>query len=134
MSLKITKPAIDLGILTRKAGPMLSFYRDMLGLPVEGTMPMPGGGTMHRLKAGDSIIKIIEVDPQPKADGIVGGLRAATGYRYWTIHVSNLNDAVTRAEKSGYKVPVGAKVIREGVTIAIIEDPDGNWVELLETK
>jgi len=134
MSLKITKQAVDLGILTRKAGPMLSFYRDMLGLPVEGTMPMPGGGTMHRLKAGDSIIKIIEVDPQPKADGVVGGLRAATGYRYWTIHVSNLNDAVARAEKSGYKVPVDAKVIREGVTIAMIEDPDGNWVELLETK
>jgi hypothetical protein len=27
---------------------------------------------------------------------------------------------------------VPAKVVREGVTIAIIADPDGNWVELLE--
>lgn len=134
MSLKITKKAIDLGILTRKAEPMLAFYRDMLGLPVEGTMPMPGGGTMHRLKAGDSVIKIIEVDPAPKADGVVGGLRAATGYRYWTIHVSNLVESLAKAEKAGYKVPVGAKVIREGVTIAMVEDPDGNWVELLETK
>jgi predicted enzyme related to lactoylglutathione lyase len=134
MTLKITKQAIDLGILTRKAGPMLAFYRDLLGLPVEGTMPMPGGGTMHRLKAGDSVIKIIEVDPAPKVDGIVGGLRAATGYRYWTIHVSNLVDTVTKAEKAGYKIPVGAKVIREGVTIAMIDDPDGNGVELLETN
>lgn len=133
MSLKITKQAIDLGILTRKAEPMLAFYRDTLGLPVEGSMPMPGGGTMHRLKAGDSVIKIIETDPQPKADGIVGGLRAATGYRYWTIHVSNLTAAVSKAEKAGYKVPVPPKEIRTGVTIAMVEDPDGNWVELLES-
>jgi hypothetical protein len=27
---------------------------------------------------------------------------------------------------------VPSKVVREGITIAIIADPDGNWVELLE--
>ena len=29
---------------------------------------------------------------------------------------------------------VPAKVIREGITIAIVADPDGNWVELLESS
>lgn len=32
------------------------------------------------------------------------------------------------------KIEVPAKVIREGVTIAIVTDPDGNWVELLENS
>ncbi len=62
------------------------------------------------------------------------GLRAATGYRYWTIHVSNLSEALAVVEKAGYKIPVPAKVIRPGVTIAMLEDPDGNWLELLQNS
>ncbi len=37
-------------------------------------------------------------------------------------------------EKAGYKIPVPAKVIRPGVTIAMLEDPDGNWLELLQNS
>ena len=134
MTLHITKHAIDIGILTRNPEAMMTFYHDVLGLPHEATIPMPGGGTMRRLKAGDTVVKIVDIDPPPKADGITGGLRAATGYRYWTIHVSNLNDALTHIANAGYKIPVPAKTIRPGVTIAMVEDPDGNWVELLENS
>ena len=49
---KITKPALDLGIITRDAAPMLAFYQEMLGLKLESVIPMPSGGTMHRLKVG----------------------------------------------------------------------------------
>jgi len=51
VSVRLTKHAVDLGIITRDAGPMLAFYRDLLGLQHEGTIPMPSGGDMHRLKA-----------------------------------------------------------------------------------
>ena len=34
----------------------------------------------------------------------------------------------------GYKVPVEPREIRPGVTIAMVEDPDGNWVEFLQTS
>ena len=132
MTAAITKPAIDIGIITRQPDAMLAYYRDLLGLPVEGTIPMPGGGTMHRLKAGSSVVKIIELDPAPPADAVAGGIRAATGYRYWTLHVSNLDDLLNAVASSGRKVLFGPKVIREGVTIAMLEDPDGNWVELLQ--
>ena len=60
--------------------------------------------------------------------------RGATGYRYWTIHTPNLESVVNKIKDSGYKVVVPAKVIREGITIAIVADPDGNWVELLESS
>ena len=50
MTLQITKPGIDLGIVTTNGDAMLAFYRDVLGLDHQGDMPMPGGaGTMHRL-------------------------------------------------------------------------------------
>lgn len=134
MALDINKSAIDIGIITRNPGAMMAFYNELLGLPIEATIPMPGGGTMRRLKVGESVVKIIDTDPQPAADAATGGIRSATGYRYWTIHVSNLNEALQKVEQAGHKIPVGAKVIREGVTIAMLEDPDGNWVELLESN
>ena len=130
--MKLTKQGIDLGIVTRDAVTMLKFYRDTLGLLLEATIPMPGGGTMHRLKVGESIVKIVETEPSPSADAIPGGIRAATGYRYWTLTIEALADCVARCEAAGYKTVVPFKTIRPGVSIAIIADPDGNWVELLE--
>lgn len=132
MTLKLNKPAIDLGIITRDAGPMLAFYRDLLGLELEGVIPMPSGGTMHRLKVGDSVVKIVQLDKPPAVDAAPGGIPGATGYRYWTLHISNLAEAVAACEQAGHKIIVPPKVIRPGVTIAMVLDPDNNWVELLQ--
>lgn len=127
----IQKPAIDIGIITNQPEAMLAFYRDTLGLAVEAVIDMPGGGTMHRLLAGQSIVKIIETEPRPEASAPAGGIRGATGYRYWTLHVSDLESAVAAIDAAGYKIVVPIKTIRPGVSIAMIADPDGNWVELL---
>lgn len=132
MTLKTSKTAIDIGIITRQPDAMMAFYQELLGLPLEATIPMPGGGTMRRLKVGDSVVKIIDTDPEPPVDAVPGGIRAATGYRYWTIHVTNLVEALDDIGKAGHKILLGPKVIREGITIAMVEDPDGNWLELLE--
>jgi glyoxylase I family protein len=132
MSANIVKSGIDLGIVTKNPEEMLRFYAATLGLEEEGTIPMPGGGTMHRLKAGNSTIKIIELEPEPLGDAVPGGIRAATGYRYWTITVDNLAECVQQCAEGGFTVVVAEKIVRPGVTIAIIADPDGNWVELLQ--
>lgn len=131
MSLELQKAAIDLGIITNNLEKMLAFYRDCLALEVEAVIDMPGGGVMHRLKAGESIVKIIETDPRPQVNAAPGGIRGATGYRYWTLHVADLRGTVERLQAEGAEVMVPIKTIREGVTIAIVADPDGNWVELL---
>ena len=132
MAIDIKKDAIDIGIVARDIDPMLAFYKDVVGLELEAVMDMPGGGVMNRFKVGDSIIKVIELDPAAPVDAAPGGIRGATGYRYWTITVGNLEQCVQRAADSGSKVVVPVKVVRPGVTIAIFTDPDGNWVELLQ--
>jgi catechol 2,3-dioxygenase-like lactoylglutathione lyase family enzyme len=129
--MRVQKSAIDLGIITNNLEPMLAFYRDLLELEVEAVIDMPGGGVMHRFKAGDSIIKVIETDPKPEVNAAPGGIRGATGYRYWTLHVMDLAGAMDKLEAAGVKIVVPSKTIRPGVKIAIVADPDGNWVELL---
>lgn len=132
MSLDLAKDSIDLGIVTKDVDAMLKFYRDTLGLKVEGEMPMPGGGKMTRLLCGTSTIKLVVNGKEPGAVAPPGGIQGATGYRYWTISINNLEEATNECKEAGYKVIVPPTEIREGVSISMIEDPDGNWVELLQ--
>ena len=132
MTLSIVKDSIDLGIITKDPEKMLAFYRDTLGLAPEGEMPMPGGGTMYRLKCGSSVIKIVVNGKEPVAVAPPGGIGGATGYRYWTITVDNLEQSVNACKDAGYKVVVPVTEFRPGVSISIIEDPDGNWVEFVQ--
>ena len=132
MGVQLTKDSIDLGIVTSDADRALAFYRDTLGLEVEGEMPMPGGGVMHRLRCGTSLIKIVVNGRQPAATSPPGGIGGATGYRYWTMSVSNLDEISKRCSDAGYKLVIPPTEIRPGIRIAMVEDPDGNWVEFLE--
>ena len=133
MGVKLTKDSIDLGIVVSDGEAALKFYRDTLGFEHVGDMPMGGGSTMHRLMCGTSLIKVIS-GSNPPAKAAPGGIQGATGYRYWTISVSNINEVVAACEAGGYKVAVGVREFRPGVTIAIVEDPDGNWVEFLQAS
>lgn len=132
MSIDIQKAAIDIGIVTTNIDAMMKFYRDDLGLELEGAVPMPGGGTMNRFKVGDTIVKVIDMDPAPAGVAAPGGIRGATGYRYWTITVANLEEVVTGLGDAGHKVIMGSTEIRPGISIGIVADPDGNWVEFLQ--
>jgi catechol 2,3-dioxygenase-like lactoylglutathione lyase family enzyme len=134
MSASITKSSIDLGIVTLKPEEALKFYRDTVGLPLAGEMPMPGGGTMYRLMAGESVIKVVHPGSAPPAVAAPGGIQGATRYRYWTITVSNLQAVTDRCAAAGYKVPITPREIRPGVSISMVEDPDGNWVEFLQVQ
>jgi catechol 2,3-dioxygenase-like lactoylglutathione lyase family enzyme len=130
MSVKLTKDSIDLGIVSRDAPAAIAFYRDVLGFEDLGEFPMPGG-TMQRLQCGTSTIKIVALKRTPEASAAPGGIGGATGYRYWTISVSNLAEIVASCEAAGAKVAIPITELRPGVTIAMVEDPDGNWVEFL---
>ncbi len=132
MPANIIKDSIDLGLVTKNAQPLIEFYQDTLGLELEGEMPLPGGGKMTRLICGTTVLKIVVHGKDPKAEAPPGGMRGATGLRYFTISVDNLVEATGECEAAGYKIAVAPMEVRPGVSISMIEDPDGNWVELLQ--
>jgi len=132
MTIQLTKDSIDLGIVTRNPDAMLAFYRDTLGFEFQGEMPMPGGGNMLRLMCGTSLIKIVTPGNLSDQDAAPGGIPGATGYRYWTISVSDLDVLTEKCSAAGSAVAVPPTDIRPGVRISIVTDPDGNWVEFLQ--
>ena len=134
MGVQLTKDSIDLGIIITDSAKALAFYRDTLGFTHQEDSPMPGGGTMHRLLCGTTLVKVIKPEREPAAKAAPGGIQGATGYRYFTISVSNLDELAGECAAKGYKVVVEPRDLRPGIRIAIIEDPDGNWVELLKTS
>lgn len=131
MSVALTKDSIDLGIVISDADTALAFYRDLLGFELVGTMPAPNA-TMYRLMCGTSMIKLMHHDTLPPAASPPGGIPAATGIRYFTISVSNIAEMTEQCAAAGHKVIWDNRVLRPGVTVSMVEDPDGNWVEFLQ--
>jgi len=132
MTLNIAQEGIEIGIVTRDAGPMLEFYRDILGLELERELLMANGVHLNRLKCGANIIKLVVNPKEPKADAPAGGAAGATGYRYWTIPITNIDEAIATCEAAGCEIPVPVTVISPGIKIAMVADPDGNWVNFLQ--
>lgn len=135
MGVALTKSAIDLGIVISDSEKSLAFYRDLLGFEHVADIPMPlgGGGTMHRLNCGDSLIKLVKLDTNPAATS-GGGIPAAVGIRYFTMTVSNLVEMMAACEAAGVPIAVPTREARPGVTIGIVSDPDGNMVEFVQTS
>ena len=131
MVIEPTKDSVDLGIVTGDLAPMVAFYRDTLGLRDLGRSESIIG-TMHRLACGTSHIKLVQPGTPPAGAAPSGGVGAATGYRYWTISVPDLATVLRACEAAGRPVVLPPTVARPGVTVAMVEDPDGNWVEFLQ--
>jgi predicted enzyme related to lactoylglutathione lyase len=87
--------------------------------------------TLHFLAAGTTSIKLWELTEPPGAAGTTWPLEAQLGMRYITLSVSNLDDVLAEAGDD-VKVIMGATQLMAGVRIAMLADPDGNAVELLE--
>ncbi len=132
MAVNLTKDSIDLGIVVTDIEASLRFYGEVLGFEKAGEMPLPGGGTMHRMLCGTSVIKLLDPARTPPAVAPPGGIAGATGYRYWTMTVSNLAEVVATCSEAGARIAIPVTELRPGITIAIVEDPDGNWVEFVQ--
>jgi len=134
MGVKLAKKAVDLGIVVRDKDAAVKFYRDTLGLEQIGEQAGSTGSVIVRLACGDAHIKIW-TGTSPKTMAAPGGpTGSATGNRYWTIHITNLDEVAAQCKAAGYKLAWEPREIRPGVRIAMVEDPDGNWVELLEAR
>lgn len=132
MTAELSKDSIDIGIVIKDSEASLKFYRDLLGFNHVGDMPAGAGGTMHRLMCGTTLVKLVNPGRDLGVNPAAGGIQGAYGYRYWTISVSNLDEITKECADAGYNVTVQPREIRPGVSISMVEDPDGNIVEFIK--
>jgi catechol 2,3-dioxygenase-like lactoylglutathione lyase family enzyme len=128
---QVSKDSIDLGIIVSDEKAALGFYRDGLGLEMEGELPLPGG-RMYRLKCGTTILKLVKLERTPEAKPAPGGPMRGLGFRYFTISVPDIRGLMAQIEAKGIKATVPVTEFRPGVTIAMVTDPEGNTVEFLQ--
>jgi glyoxylase I family protein len=132
MSVELGKDSIDIGIVVRDSDAALKFYRDTLGFEHVADTPAGNGGTMHRLMCGTTMVKLVSPAELPAQSNPPGGIGGASGIRYWTISVENLDAISQQCRDAGYNLVIEPREIRPNVRISMVEDPDGNWVEFLE--
>jgi len=125
---------VDIGIVVSDIDACLPFYRDTLGLKQLADFAIPGGSHLWQLACGPCVVKLVTHDPTPEAANPPGGSRGGTGLRYWTMGVDDIDDAVARCQDAGAPIPLPVLELMPGIRIAMVEDPEGNVVEFLETK
>lgn len=122
------KAGVDVGLVVADVAEMARFYESALGL-VRGAERTTGWGTMVEMHAADSVVRLLQ-PPEPP-DRSEGRMTAVTGLRYLTLPVTDLAGRLDRAVAAGAVVTLAATSVRD-VTFAMVADPEGNVVELLE--
>ena len=131
MTAKLAKPALDVGVVTNDIDRALAFYQGVLGFVKDSDFVFPGVGKLHRLRVGESFFKLLAPEKATPARPPGGGITGASGLRYVTFQLTNLDETVEACREAGGRVTVEPRLLRPGVRMAMLEDPDGNIVEIL---
>jgi predicted enzyme related to lactoylglutathione lyase len=86
---------------------------------------------MWRFAAGGSVVKLLEQVPTPAEANPAGDI-PATGLRYLSLFVSNLDELVAECEAYGCVIALPVTEFQPGAKFAFVEDPEGNRIELLD--
>ena len=131
--MQLEKPAVDVGVVVSDGPEALAFYRDVLGLEHVADTPFPLGGTIHRLAAGESLVKLVVMDAPVERPADPGPFTGTAGVRYLTFPVADITATLEACVAAGRPVVWPVQEVRPGVWIAMVTDPDGNGVEFLTT-
>jgi catechol 2,3-dioxygenase-like lactoylglutathione lyase family enzyme len=149
------KTTIDVGLVVSDVAKSAKFYSEALGFTEIEGFDVPAGlakdsglcdGHAFHVRVmvlgeGESAtkIKLIEFKGVPSKKVDNSFIHSSLGMRYLTIWVADTTAAVERCKKLGVKLlaksPVALpKGFPEGIFLTVVNDPDGNVVELVGPK
>ena len=129
MGARMAKPAIDVGIVTADADPLLAYYRGVFGFESMPGLEIPGVGRIHKLACGESVLRVMVPETAPEAD-TAASWSGRAGLRYLTLEVEDNAAAVEATRESGGHVVLEPFELRPGRFVCQVTDPDGNMIEV----
>lgn len=126
----MTLQRIEIGLVSAD-DILVEFYASVFELerlPVSES----GSGVVHRLQAPGAVLKVMVPAQQPTSAGPVEPFFAAPGLRYLTLYVSDFDRTIERATARGGHVDHGPMRIGPDMQLAILRDPDGNTIEVVD--
>ena len=121
---------LGVGLVSDAPERLLAFYGDCLGFDALRPITFPGAGTVHRFRAGGSILRIYEPEGSSPAPGPTDRFDAATGVRYFTLVVDDVHAVLDACRDFGLAAPSAPTRTGPDTFLAMIQDPDGNWIEV----
>lgn len=134
MVAKLANAHIDVGLVSADIGGAIRFYQDLLGFPVAGSVQIPTVGLVTRFRVGDAVLRVLVPDETPAPPLADGGFAKRVGIRYLALKISNLSETVDAVAAAGFRIALPIQTLRAGVDVALVEDADGNIVELMEEQ
>ncbi len=128
----LTNPQLDIGLVSADIAGPTRFYHDVLGFPLAGSIDIPGVGQVTRFQVGNSILRVLVPVAAPARSETKGGFSGTVGIRYLALKIANLAETIDRVAAAGFAIAVPIRTLRPGVLVALVEDADGNTVELME--
>jgi len=138
---KFTKPIVDIALVCSDFEKSLHFYRDRLGLEVtldisipaetaQGAELAPRAFRQVRLKAGETLIKLMEIDSPPPARSH----EFQAGVRWLTFLIDDVPGTKAALEDKGVEFmsePVSAP---DAKLIVCAKAPDGVLIEFVQVN
>ena len=129
MGTRMAKPALDAGIVSADAAPLLAFYRGVFGFTPLEPLRVPGTGVVHKLACGQSVLRVMVPETPPEPDA-AKSWSARAGIRYLTLEVEDIAAAVAAVRAHGGRVELEPFELRPGRFVSMVFDPEGNMIEI----
>ncbi len=135
------RPFVDVGIVCSHFEESLHFYRDLLGLPLALDIQIPaavavGAGLAPRpfrqvrLKAGETLIKLMEIQGPPARRSP----DFAAGVRWLTFFVDDAWKTYDELSAKGVKFLAEPVTAPDAAGVVCALDPDGLLVEFVQLR
>lgn len=137
--LKLSHPTVDIAITCSNFEKSLDFYRNKLGfeivldleIPTElatGVGLAPTGFRQVRLKAGNTLIKLMDIENAPRSSTD----KFSAGVRWLTFFVTDIHKTVESLKQNGVEFLSEPMSAPDAAGVISTKDPDGILIELVE--